>query len=232
MWSDDDFRALKGEEQRVFMLSLTQPGLSYCGVVPLTLKRWAQLSADSTAPKLKRTIRSLVIHRYVVADWDTEELLIRSFLRHDGILDSPNMARATVKDFANVGSKLLRAVIVVEVFRLLNEEPRIGHEKTWDDVLTPWLIETIPRTFPPTFPEGFHPRFTETLYQASGETFALACARASRANPAPSPSPKRLSPQRAAAAAPGGAAPRCDVHQKTEPCSGCAADRKARKDTT
>ncbi|WP_204078239.1 hypothetical protein [Planotetraspora phitsanulokensis] len=211
----------------MFMLALTQPGLSYCGVVPFTLRRWSQLAADSSVPKLRRSINALQKARYVVVDEDTEEMLVRSFLRHDGILDSPNMARATVKDFENVGSKLLRTIIVVEVFRLLNEEVRIGHEKTWDDVLVPFLTDMIPRTFPQGFPEGFDRRFTETLYAASGETFALACARASRAAPSPSPAPKSLSTSRAAAAP-----PLCPIHQLPDPCRGCAADRKATKDPT
>lgn len=226
-WSDDDFRALRGDEQRVFMLALTQPGLSYCGVVPFTLKRWAGLAADSTVPKLRRAVGRLQDARYVVVDEDTEEMLIRSFLRHDGILDSPNIARATVKDFANVGSKLLKAVLVVEVYRLLNEEPRVGHEKTWEEVLAPWLAESMPRTFPEGFPQGFPAAFTRTLYQTSGEAFVLACARdahiASRTAPGPSPAPKSFSPARAAAAV----AHTCEIHRLPEPCRGCAADRKA-----
>lgn len=227
-WSDDDFRALKEAEQRAYMLALTQPGLSYCGVVPFTLRRWARLASDSSVVKLRKSIRSLQQARYVVVDEDTEEMLIRSFLRHDGILDSPNIVRASVKDFDNVGSKVLRAVFVIETFRLLNEDPRLGHDRSWDDVLAPWLADVLPRTFPPRFPEGLPPAFTRTLYQTCGEEFVSACARdaraASRAAPAPAPSPKSSPRRRGQGSRPAW----CEVHQRDEPCSGCAADRKAR----
>lgn len=222
MWNDPDFRDLDEDAQRLFMLALTQPGLSYTGVVPFTLRRWSQLARNSTIPKLRKAVTTLEKARYVVVDEDTEEFLIRSFIRHDGLLNSPNICRAMVKDFPAVGSPLLRAVIVCEIYRLATEEPRLGNDKAWTDVIDPWFPETLCRTFP----EGFEGTFPRTHLQALESVEKVTLPQAiSSARTAPAPAPKYgSSPQPPAAG-------RCDVHQLAEPCRGCAADRKARSDS-
>lgn len=220
IWSDGDFRKLKGEEQRLFLLALTQPGLSYAGVVPFTLRRWQQLASDSTPAKLRKAVKALCEARYVVVDEDSEELLIRSFVRNDGLLDSPNIVRAFVTDFSAICSPLLRAVVVCEVWRLSSEYPRLGNDRSWSEVLEPWLAETLQGTFR----EGFTGTLTEThlqtLESVEKETLALTISSA-RAAPAPAPS---IAPRRGGK---GSAGAFCEVHFETEPCRGCAADRKA-----
>lgn len=223
IWGDPDWRALKESEQRLFKLALTQPGLSYAGVVPFTVRRWASLAADSSIPKIRRAVTALEEARYVVVDEDTEELLIRSYLRNDGLLDSPNICRAAVRDYDAIGSPLLRAVVVCETVRLLNEDPRPGNDKSWDEVLAPWLTRTLPGTFGETFPGTFTPAQLRTLESVEKGTLAVTI---SSARAAPTPSPKSTpAPQ------PGGPpSPEafCEVHRLREPCAGCAADRKAR----
>lgn len=221
MWGDPDFLALREAEQRLFMMALSQAGLSYAGVVPFTLRRWQGLAADSTLPKLRKAVSALQDARYVVVDQDSEELLIRSFVRHDGILDSPNICRAMVRDADTVCSPLLRAVIICECVKLLNEDPREGNEKSWDEVVTPWLGRTLPETFGETFPGTLTRTQLETLEAVEKGTLDLTI---SSARAAPSPSPFHSIP-RSGRAAPGTF---CDVHHQNEPCTGCAADRKAR----
>ena len=223
IWSDPDWRALRAEEQRVFMLALTQPGLSYSGIVPYTLRRWQTLAADSTIPKIRRAVRALQEARFVVVDEETEELCVRTFIRHDGVLDSPNICRATVRDFAAITSPLLRCVVVCEVLKLIDEDPRPGNEKSWDEVLTPWLQRTLPGTFGEPFPGTLTKPQQQTLEHTVGGTLAPVRARA------------RAAPFLIHSIPFHGAGPRspqtfCDVHRQAEPCGGCAADRKARAD--
>lgn len=220
IWSDPDFLALRESEQRLFMMALSQSGLSYSGVVPFTLRRWRGLAADSTIPKLRKAVTALEQARLVVLDPDSEELLIRSFVRHDGILDSPNICRAMVRDADAVCSPLLRAVTVCEVMRLLSEDPRPGNAKSWDDVIAPWLSRTLPETFGGTFPATLTRTQLQTLESVEKGTLDLTVASARAA-----PTPYQLhSIPRSASHLPGSV---CDVHHQPEPCRGCAADRKA-----
>jgi hypothetical protein len=61
-------------------------------------------------------------HRFVVVDEETHELLVRSFVRHDGLLKSPNITRAMCKDRANVLSDRLRDCIDSELRRAWKED--------------------------------------------------------------------------------------------------------------
>ena len=217
MWADPAFLALREAEQRLFMMALSQPGLSFAGVVPFTLRRWQGLAADSTLPKLRGAAAALEAARFVVVDRDSEEMLIRSFVRHDGILDSPNICRAMVRDAGSVCSPLLRAVLLCECTRLLNEDQRAGNDKSWDEVIAPWLRRTLPGTFGETLPETLTTTQLETLETAVGGALAQTI---SLARAAPTPSPFHSLPRNRPEAY-------CEVHRLTEPCNGCAADRKA-----
>lgn len=115
IWADRDFQALTSAAQRAYILAVSQPGMSYCGVVSYTPKRWAGFSADTSAPKIARAVRELQDRVYVVVDPETEELLVRSFVRHDGVLDSPNLMIAMWKDFASIHSLSIREVFLFEL---------------------------------------------------------------------------------------------------------------------
>jgi len=68
-------------------------------------------------------ILELIESSYVVIDDETEEVLVRSFVRHDGLIKTPNIASAMVKDYAGVASEQLRGVIIHELVRLKRDEP-------------------------------------------------------------------------------------------------------------
>ena len=108
IWQDPDFCALSSRAQRIYILALSQPGVSFCGVVSYTARRWAQM-ADDTGPKIvERAVSELETAGFVIADNQTQELWIRSFVRHDGILESPNLVTAMWKDVPGIFSPLIR----------------------------------------------------------------------------------------------------------------------------
>lgn len=126
IWGDDDFKALSPDAQRVYMLILSQPKLSYCGVLPYTPRRWATLAAGDTLKAILRAVKELVAARFVVVDEDAEELWVRSFVKHDGLLKSPNLVKAMWKDFAEVQSQAIRKAFLKglpEPFREPPHEP-------------------------------------------------------------------------------------------------------------
>lgn len=126
IWSDPDFRAMPVPPQHAFFMLLSQPRLSYCGVMDYLPNRLAKMSAKSTARTITSSIAALEAARFVVTDDDTGELLIRSFVRHDGLLAMPNMTKAMTKDYLAVLSDPLRDAITAELRRAFTETPDLG----------------------------------------------------------------------------------------------------------
>jgi len=108
IWADPDFTGLPASAQRTYFLALSQPGLNYAGVVPYTPGRWSRLAAGTTPAAIRRDIRTLEDAGYVVVDDGTEELLIRTFVKHDGIMRLPNVAKAMVKAARGIVSPVVR----------------------------------------------------------------------------------------------------------------------------
>lgn len=124
LWSDPDFRALSCEAQRMYLVILSQPRLSYCGSLDYLPSRLAVLAADETPDDVEQAVKALESHRYVVVDRDTHELLVRTFVRHDGLLGSPNVTKAMLKDRAALLSEPLRHVLDDELRRAYRNDPR------------------------------------------------------------------------------------------------------------
>lgn len=126
IWADDDFRALPRDAQHLYFVLLTSSTLSYCGVGDWRPKRLAALAAGWTAGDVESAARVLAGRRYIVVDEDTEEVLIRSFVRNDGLMSRELMATAMAKAWSSVSSAVLRGVIVHELIRLHEEFPKLG----------------------------------------------------------------------------------------------------------
>jgi hypothetical protein len=125
IWADDDFRDLTRDEQHLYFALVTHPSLSYAGVVDWRPARIAALAADWTREDVETTAKGLIAKRYIVVDEETEEALVRSFIRNDEILKQPKVALAMLTAWAGVASKLLRGVIVHEIKRLHAETPTL-----------------------------------------------------------------------------------------------------------
>jgi hypothetical protein len=138
VWSDPEWKGRSSEAQRLYLLALSQPDVTYAGIVPYRPRRWASMSKDSTLPKIRRAVAELEANGYVVVDPHTEEMLIRSFIRHDNPLKVPNVTRAMVKAFRTILSEHLRDVVLGEIARLHQDTPppgSNGREKGWDEIL-------------------------------------------------------------------------------------------------
>lgn len=109
IWKDETFTARTPEAQRVYFMLLSQPGLSFCGVIDYTGRRWAALAKGTTAKTIAKAVEELADAKFVVLDEDHEELWVRSFVRHDGVLSGgPKLLSAMWKDFAAIASPLIR----------------------------------------------------------------------------------------------------------------------------
>ncbi len=125
IWADDDFRGLTIPGQWLYEALLTAPSLSHAGVADWRPKRLAALTSGTTIRDIEAAGAELAAARFVVIDEDTEEVLVRTFIRWDGLMKKPNMAVAMAKAWAGIASKVLRGVVVHELHRLQVDQPEL-----------------------------------------------------------------------------------------------------------
>lgn len=123
IWNDDDFRRLTRAAQLLYIQLLTSATLNYSGVADWRPKRLSPLSGDGSPAEVVAAAAELREGLFIVTDDDTEEVLIRSFLKHDGLLQKPNVTKAMVAAFGSVASGELRGVIVHELTKLAQRFP-------------------------------------------------------------------------------------------------------------
>ncbi|MEU9415211.1 hypothetical protein [Streptomyces sp. NPDC048272] len=127
IWEDDDFLDLDPAEQRLYMFLISQPNLNHAGLLDLTLRRWARKARGLTSADLEKLLQTLDARRFIVMDEDTEELLIRSFIRNDGVWRMPKVMGAAVSGALEISSKRLRQALLAEMDRIplheLSDEP-------------------------------------------------------------------------------------------------------------
>ncbi|WP_310962130.1 hypothetical protein [Nocardioides terrisoli] len=129
IWRDPDFRALDVGGQHAYLALVSQEALTYAGVLDYRPGRIAALSKGNTASKVERAIRSLAAARFVVLDEQTEELLARTYVRYDGVMDRVNMGKAVGRAIDKIVSLNLRAAVLTELGRHYAEKPTLAG---WD----------------------------------------------------------------------------------------------------
>lgn len=128
IWNDPDFQALTYRAQWLYFVMLTHPTIDACGVVEWREAKLAHFAGGMTVRDLHRAAAELGRGRFIAIDPDTEEALIRSFVRHDGGMKSPNMVKGIVRAHAGIASRKLKAIVSEEVRRACEEHPE------WDSV--------------------------------------------------------------------------------------------------
>ena len=114
IWADPDFVALTANAQRVYLLAISQPNISYAGVVPFTEKRWAGMASDTTRGSICDGVNELEDARFVLLDDETEELMVRSFVKHNKIFEQKQLHNALARAFDGVLSPGLQAAFLAE----------------------------------------------------------------------------------------------------------------------
>lgn len=127
VWRDPDWLQLTGAAQRLYWLLLSQPKLSLCGTLELAVGRWSRAAADTTPTDVEQALKELDLGDSVVVDIETEELAIRTFLRHDlnkGRMNK-NLAAGFWRSWECVESRSLRFLIISQIT-----------DEMWDDYLS------------------------------------------------------------------------------------------------
>lgn len=122
IWKDADFIAMDERAQRLYLFLTSQDDLSHAGLIPLRVKRWASKSPSLDEAGLMAALAVLERERFVVVDHATEELLIRTFVRNDGVYKQPKVMIRMREDARQIESRKLRAAFLVELDRLPLDE--------------------------------------------------------------------------------------------------------------
>lgn len=125
IWSDPDFKTLTPATQHAYFLLLSQPRLSMCGLLDYIPKRLAACAMWNISD-VEQQMDDLETQSYVAIDKETSELLVRSFMRNDGVLLSPNLTVAAIREYGEVVSDDLRKVLDRELIRAHREAPNLG----------------------------------------------------------------------------------------------------------
>lgn len=118
IWQDEAFVRLGARAQWLYMLLLSQPDLNHLGVLSLAVGRWASRAAGTTDADVEKALADLAEADFVVVDWAAHQLLIRTFIRHDGVYRQPNVLRAAKACIPALYSAVLAQATITELERL------------------------------------------------------------------------------------------------------------------
>jgi hypothetical protein len=142
IWRDEDWRDLSVDAQWLYELLISQPVTSTAGVLPLQITKWARCARGMTIERVAAAVGMLSERRYIVIDDDTEEVLVRSYIRHGAAATgTPNVMLSALRCAVSVQSIELRQALLDEIERL----ERQWSEKALEVILS--LRESLCKAF-------------------------------------------------------------------------------------
>ena len=129
IWNDDAFLDLSNNAQLLYFVLISHPTMNRAGVGTWHAGRLAGMCASWTRQDVERAACELIDGRFIVIDEDTDEFLVRTFVRNDGLMKQRNLATTMAREFAAVGSRAIKGVVVWELRRLYEEHPEF---KGWE----------------------------------------------------------------------------------------------------
>ena len=139
---DADWRALSHTAQWLYWALIGSESLTACGAMDYKPKHLQALSPTMNVGGIEAAMDELRARHFVVLDDETDELLIRSFVRNDDVVLNRNMMVAVVKAGRKLASLRLQGVLAFELLRLKQDYPQAG---IWEH---PEMIDTLVRATP------------------------------------------------------------------------------------
>ena len=118
VWGDADFKALTCQQQLLYLKLVSQTDISLAGVLTLATIRWAGQTAGVTDKDIARTLAELEAARFIVCDRETQEVLVRSYVRNDLGWRSSKTMKAVKAAVGRILSPRLRGVISAELLNI------------------------------------------------------------------------------------------------------------------
>lgn len=141
IWGDDHWRALTPGAQWLYEYLLTSQSLTAAGVADWRPSRISKLARGLTEEMVRKYAAELARERFIIIDEDTEEVVVRSFLRHDALVN-PNLWRSIGAAFAGIYSPTVKATVSAEVARLRAEHPE-GLPTAKGGTVNPWASKHL-----------------------------------------------------------------------------------------
>lgn len=126
IWRNKEFRGLTMGAQHTYFALVSQPTLSYCGVIDWWPNRIASLCADGDEETVYACVKELIDDDFLYLDPTTHELLVRTYVRHDGVLIRKNMGKAMGRALEKVVSLELREIVLTELARIYRSDPTLA----------------------------------------------------------------------------------------------------------
>lgn len=153
IWNDDSFLDLSNNAQLLYFVLISHPTMNRAGVGTWHAGRLSGLCSSWSRPVVESAARELVDGLFIVIDEDTDEFLVRTFVRHDGLMKQRNLATTMAREFAAVGSRTIKGVVVWELRRLHEEHPEF---KGWESDEAARLLKK--RAIDPSVHPSIHPK--------------------------------------------------------------------------
>lgn len=111
IWRDEEFRALTLHVQWAFFMLLSQPDLSLCGALAYRPGRWSRLAGGAKPEEVADLVNELDLAGFVLLDLTTEELVVRTFVRHECNLANPKVRTGVEAAMGMLESPILQAAV-------------------------------------------------------------------------------------------------------------------------
>lgn len=128
IWRDEEFKRLSLTAQWTYNMLTTQADISSVGTLPVTAKRWSSYTTSVALEDIEKALSELESAFFIVIDDESEELLVRTFVKWDGGYKTPKRLLSILSSAESVSSKRIRSVIAYELAKLgiehsLSDEP-------------------------------------------------------------------------------------------------------------
>lgn len=131
IWIDEDFTSLLPMEQWAFKMLLSQPKLNLVGCIDYQPGRWAQLARGLTPEDVVNALDGLEVAGFVCIDRVTNELLVRSITKHDGLrTNNPKLMKGLWGQWTGIASRMLRKIAVDNMPDALFDGPLVPESAT------------------------------------------------------------------------------------------------------
>jgi len=125
IWTDQEWLDLSAASKIVYVQLISQPNISKAGVLPTVLRRWASMYPDLDVEDIAASVEDLTARGFVVVDEDTQELLVRTYMRYDEMFTQPNGRKAIASAYDEIVSDALKRIVRDELSALLDNADNV-----------------------------------------------------------------------------------------------------------
>lgn len=124
IWDDDsDFGRLTPNAKLLYLHLISRRDLSLAGHLFIREQRWADACFAGDIVAINDAMTDLITNRYVLVDTKTGELMVRTFIRHDGGYRNSKMRKAIEGAIGRIESVELSTAAGLALARCVNGDP-------------------------------------------------------------------------------------------------------------